>query len=349
MSVLGAILAGGRSSRFGSDKALAVLDGRPLIEIVASSLSAQCDALVIVGRKHAAFHCIDDRPQPDMGPLAGLAGALAYAADAGFDQVLSLGVDTLGIPTELRARLEPAPAYVANQPIIGLWPVAALPLLDAILASDERHSMRHFIERLGARSVAFESPPSNINTPADLDTLSRMPVSAGSKRIEAAINQLDRKDSLGIDAAWAALRPLGFAVVPYLRAAYGEFRHGEGRCALVYYATRYARIGDDALALGVAALEDRSKQVRYRACGLLAYSLRREALGPLRARLSDKYSLVSEAAAAAIQAIEAQDHNLFVDRSLSGRSFWVVNPGDEQKPQREGWLARISRTLGLGQ
>ena len=110
-----------------------------------------------------------------MGPLAGLAGALAYAAEAGFDQVLSLGVDTLGIPTELRATLEPAPAYVVNQPIIGLWPVAALALLDAILASDERHSMRHFVERLGARGVAFENPPSNINTPADLEDLVHKP------------------------------------------------------------------------------------------------------------------------------------------------------------------------------
>ena len=330
MSVLGAILAGGRSSRFGSDKALAVLDGRPLIEIVASSLSGQCDALVIVGRQHAGYPCIDDRPQPDMGPLAGLAGALAYAANAGFDQVLSLGVDTIGIPTELRATLEPAPAYVTDQPIIGLWPVAALPLLDAILASDERHSMRHFIERLGARGVALERPPCNINTPADLENLARVRLDASPDRIEVAVGKLDRKDSLGIEAAWASLRVLGFAVVPYLRAAYSGFRHSEGRCALVYHATRYARIGDDALALGLAALEDRSKLVRYRACGLSAYSLRREALGPLRERLSDKDRLVSEAAAAAIQAIEAQDHNLFVDRSRSGQSFWVVNSGDEQ-------------------
>lgn len=173
MKVLGAILAGGRSSRFGSDKALAVLDGQPLIEIVAASLSSQCDALIVVGRQHAAFLCVSDRPRPDMGPLAGLAGALAYAADAGFDQVLSLGVDTLGIPADLRAKLAPAPAYVVNQPIIGLWPVTALALLDAILASDERHSMRHFIEQLGARAVTLESPPSNINTPADLEQLGR--------------------------------------------------------------------------------------------------------------------------------------------------------------------------------
>jgi molybdenum cofactor guanylyltransferase len=171
MSVLGAILAGGHSTRFGSDKALAMLDGRPLINHVASSLAQQCDALVVTGRTQEGYICVDDRPAPNMGPLAGLASALAYASGNGFAHVLSVGVDAPGIPDNLRAMLEPAPAYVVNQPVIGYWPVSALGLLDDILKSNERHSMLHFIERLGARGVALESPPANINTPADLENL----------------------------------------------------------------------------------------------------------------------------------------------------------------------------------
>lgn len=171
MSVLGAILAGGKSSRFGSDKALAMLNGRPLIDHVASSLSTQCDAIAVIGRELEGHGCVEDRPGPDMGPLAGLAGALAYATDSGFEYVLSVGVDTLRIPADLRTKLEPAPAYVVKQPVIGLWPVGALTLLDRILKSDERHSMLHFIELLGARGVSFENPPANINTPADLEDL----------------------------------------------------------------------------------------------------------------------------------------------------------------------------------
>lgn len=171
MSVLGAILAGGKATRFGSDKALAMLDGLPLIDHVASSLAKQCDSLVVVGRMQDGYQCVDDRPAPDMGPLAGLAGALAYASSNGFGYVLSVGVDAPGIPDDLRAMLEPAPAYVVNQPVIGLWPVTALSLLDQILVSDERHSMLHFIERLGARGVVLDSPPANINTPADLENL----------------------------------------------------------------------------------------------------------------------------------------------------------------------------------
>lgn len=173
MSVLGAILAGGKATRFGSDKALAVLGGRPLIDHVASSLARQCDALIVVGRMQERYQCVDDRPSRDMGPLAGLAGALDYASSNGFSHVLSAGVDAPGIPNDLRAMLEPAPAYVVDQPVIGYWPVVALSLLDEILASNERNSMLHFIERLGARGVALESPPANVNTPADLENLER--------------------------------------------------------------------------------------------------------------------------------------------------------------------------------
>ncbi len=173
MSVLGAILAGGKSSRFGSDKALALLDGRPLIAHVAASLALQCDAIIVVGRAQAGYRCVGDRPSADMGPLAGLAGALVCAGDDGFSHVLSVGVDAPGIPDDLRVLLDPAPAYVVHQPVIGHWPVTALGLLDSILASDERHSMLHFIEQLGARGVVLDCPPANINTRADLDNARR--------------------------------------------------------------------------------------------------------------------------------------------------------------------------------
>jgi molybdenum cofactor guanylyltransferase len=171
MTVLGAILAGGRSTRFGSDKALARWQGRPLLDHVIASLSPQCDSTIIVGRVYNDLPSVADSPTSDMGPLAGLAGALEYARDGGFSSVLSVGVDSLHLPPDLRDRLTPAPAFVANQPVIGLWPVSVLSLLHQILASEERHSMLHFIELLGARPVTLEKPPFNINTQADLDAL----------------------------------------------------------------------------------------------------------------------------------------------------------------------------------
>ena len=51
--LLGAVLAGGRSERFGSDKALARLGGRTLLEQAVEALGAQCDAVIVVGREDA--------------------------------------------------------------------------------------------------------------------------------------------------------------------------------------------------------------------------------------------------------------------------------------------------------
>jgi molybdopterin-guanine dinucleotide biosynthesis protein A len=72
-------------------------------------------------------------------------------------------------------RLCRAPSYVANQPVIGLWPVDALQRLDEILASEARHSMLYFIEQIGARAVTLDNPPANINTVADLERLEQLP------------------------------------------------------------------------------------------------------------------------------------------------------------------------------
>src|SRR3546814_13961187 len=76
MRLLGAVLAGGRSSRFGSDKALAMLDGRTLLDHAAAALGAHVETVVICGRHVPGMTGLADRPAADMGPLGGLNAAL---------------------------------------------------------------------------------------------------------------------------------------------------------------------------------------------------------------------------------------------------------------------------------
>ncbi len=166
--ILGAVLAGGRSTRFGSDKALAELGGRTLLSRAVEALESQCNAVVVVGREVAPVPTLMDWPRADMGPLGGIVAALHHARNAGYDEVLTCSVDSVGLDDNLAAQLQPAPAYCASQPVIGLWPTTASTSLDALLASDDRHSMRAFAELVGARAVTFATSPDNINTPADL-------------------------------------------------------------------------------------------------------------------------------------------------------------------------------------
>jgi molybdopterin-guanine dinucleotide biosynthesis protein A len=166
--ILGAVLAGGQSLRFGSDKALAELGGRTLLARAIATLAAQCDAVVVVGRNDAPANTIPDRPAGGMGPLGGIAAALHHAMSHGYTDVLTCGVDSAGLGANTLADLAPSPAYCADQPVIGLWPASASGAVDALLASDAKHSMRAFAEMIEARGVKLVAIPANINTRDDL-------------------------------------------------------------------------------------------------------------------------------------------------------------------------------------
>ena len=171
--ILGAVLAGGLSTRFGSDKALAELDGRTLIARAVDALAGWCEYVVVVGRTEAPAPTIPDWPRPGMGPLAGMAAALHLARDEGYEAVLTCGVDSADWPENLPQLLRPAPACLAAQPVIGLWPANATETVEAILTGEGRHSAYAFAEAIGARQVKLEHPPANINTTADLVALQR--------------------------------------------------------------------------------------------------------------------------------------------------------------------------------
>lgn len=169
--VLGVVLAGGRSSRFGADKALAELGGRTLIARAVDALSGWCEHVVVVGRGEAPAPTLPDWPRPDMGPLGGIAAALHHARDEGYAAALSIGVDSLDLPDDLPRVLGAAPAFLAAQPVVGFWPVSAAAAIEAILRGPGPYAMRRFAETIGARAVAVDRAPANVNTPADLAAL----------------------------------------------------------------------------------------------------------------------------------------------------------------------------------
>jgi len=170
VKLLGAVLAGGRSSRFGSDKALALLDGRQLIEHAVAALTPYAAQVVICGRTDPRWTCLADLPAPDMGPLGGLAAALAYARDEGFAGVLSTGCDVPLLPDDLaKALIGDGPAVVEGQHLIGYWPAGLAERLLDHLARSENRSIRGWIAQVQPRWVmptAGALP--NINNPDDL-------------------------------------------------------------------------------------------------------------------------------------------------------------------------------------
>ncbi|OAI18171.1 MULTISPECIES: hypothetical protein [Methylomonas] len=144
------------------------------------------------------------------------------------------------------------------------------------------------------------------------------------KMLESDINDLlDKLDGLGSDQEFYAARELGKLgdkLPTLLLKKYQTSRKWQARCSCVFHSIRFARVVDEAVQLGVQALSDKSKVVRYRACMLLACSLNANALSALKELEANATDTETRANAhAAIDAIEHQNSNYFVDRTHSGK------------------------------
>ena len=168
---MGAVLAGGRSSRFGSDKALAVANGKALLDHAIETLRQVTPQVVVCGRAWPGAVTVVDRPAPDMGPLAGLNSALHHARLHGFDWVLSLACDTPFVAPTLLSDIaaRQRATFFEQHPVIGLWPAHAGKALDRLLASKGRHSLRAFAQAIGAVPLAGGEAIPNFNFAQDLD------------------------------------------------------------------------------------------------------------------------------------------------------------------------------------
>ena len=166
--ILGAIIAGGASRRFGSDKALALIHGRPMLSHVCDALRRHVTALVICGRAWPGELSIPDLRHDRLGPLAGLEAALDHAMRHNFHAVLTTPVDTLPLPENLLESLRgDSPAVYERQHVIGYWPARCRDALSAYLAAGRR-DVAGWIGQSRARLVVEPDCLQNVNVPADL-------------------------------------------------------------------------------------------------------------------------------------------------------------------------------------
>jgi molybdopterin-guanine dinucleotide biosynthesis protein A len=170
--IAGVVLAGGRSQRFGRDKAEEIYGERKLIDWSIAALQPLVGTIFVSGRDYPPFVSVADRPEPGMGPLGGIAGAMAAAKAAGYTHLLSLPCDTPDVSPGQLARLCDAAdsAYLAACPVIGLWPTDQAERLERHLAQGGRRSVRAWGEAQGATAIDGDDI-ANINSIADLERL----------------------------------------------------------------------------------------------------------------------------------------------------------------------------------
>ncbi|MGB1332201.1 MAG: molybdenum cofactor guanylyltransferase MobA [Paracoccaceae bacterium] len=198
---LGVILAGGLARRMGGgDKSLLSLgaSSRVLDQVIAR-LGAQVDQMVLNANGDPArfdefeLPVVADSLDGFLGPLAGVLAGLDYAAEHGFDHVISVAADTPFFPTNLVSALETASKHMdvpialaatkieggktVRHPTFGLWPVALRDDLRSAL-QDGLRKVVLWTDQHGAETHVFESgdidPFFNINTPEDLELANKM-------------------------------------------------------------------------------------------------------------------------------------------------------------------------------
>ena len=171
----GLILAGGYSSRMGSDKALLIYEGQVAWQLLKSKMSAICDDVFIscrAGQQHlfADANILTDQYH-DAGPISGVLAALE--AHPGHDWLV-LAVDMPLISPELLRTLmvAPRPVFFRSEgyiePLAGIYTAGMYTTLSAAFAAGQ-DSLQKILRQLPEVNF-IDIPPGhlhNINTPGD--------------------------------------------------------------------------------------------------------------------------------------------------------------------------------------
>jgi len=186
--LVGIVLAAGRSSRLGSPKALAVLDGETFVARAITALrDGGCDQIcVVVAPPHAALIeaelsgvAVLHNPNPERGMLSSLQVGLAFAArEPELEAVLFSLLDHPRVRAqtvqELVASHRAAPRRALRPVFGGRGGHPVLLSLDAIrdlLAAPDTASPRDVLGALGDLPVDDPGVVDDVDVPADLAAL----------------------------------------------------------------------------------------------------------------------------------------------------------------------------------
>ena len=169
LRLAGIVLAGGRSTRFGSEKAVALFRGRPMMEWSLAALAGACEAVAISApaasgaaalARERGLPVLPDDPAHPSGPLAGVAAGLAWARANGFTHLATLPCDTPLVTDAEIARLWDVGANGAYavtgsgaHPLIAIWPVELLVPLATRLATGDHPAVQAILAESAAKAA----------------------------------------------------------------------------------------------------------------------------------------------------------------------------------------------------
>ncbi|MCB9014065.1 MAG: molybdenum cofactor guanylyltransferase [Bacteroidales bacterium] len=185
LTLSGILLAGGKSSRMGTDKAFIPYENRFLYEYSLKILENFCSEIIISSSdnrfKATQYKCYPDE-QPGLGPITGLYTCLKRIKN---DSALVLPCDLPFINREtvqyLIAQKGSNEITVAlnhdqkAEPLVGIYSRSLLPLLEKMIR-EQNFKMQNLLRIASAKLISIPDVPvnafRNINTREDLDRIS---------------------------------------------------------------------------------------------------------------------------------------------------------------------------------
>ena len=187
--ILGVILAGGKSSRFGSNKSLSNLKNFKLIEHVIQKLNKKFDEILIVSNdsklifENKKINIIKDCIEGYLGPLAGVLSAIKYANNSKkYQWIMTFPCDTpffdeiiidqmIEKTTNTKEKIIFIKDNKQRHNIFGTWSTSLEKILEEDLANSYR-KVDLWADKIGCsfieKDLKNENEFLNINTKEDL-------------------------------------------------------------------------------------------------------------------------------------------------------------------------------------
>ena len=189
-NILGTVLAGGKSQRFGEDKSQVMLEGKLLIDYILSEISSEFREILVVSNNKIDFKNSEKISRIEdfkkgLGPLGGVLSAMKWVKEnnKNYEWVSTFPADTPFFKKEIlqkfykeieieKSRLFFIKSNKTRHNIFGLWSIDLLDKLEEDLNKGDR-KVELWANSVGVKVIDMDfknvDPFFNINTKQDLE------------------------------------------------------------------------------------------------------------------------------------------------------------------------------------
>ena len=186
-NILGVVLAGGKSKRFGEDKSTIKLNDKTLIEHTLDKIKSKLNKIIIVSNDKVLknYITINDCIDGQLGPLVGVLSAMKWIKDNNYSYnwIITFPCDTPFFNISIIdkfvevSKLNDSLLYFVKSEekrhnIFGLWSLKLIETLEMDIVKNNHRKVEKWADKIGVKTINISykevDPFFNINTKEDL-------------------------------------------------------------------------------------------------------------------------------------------------------------------------------------